>query len=139
MGNLTHVTINFDTSHLIFPTLIGCILGLLGLAIAIRDRRAIAASGAHWRDILGRMDKPRFFGTLALTIAYFSAMVPVGDIWPNTGMGFLLCSIPLVAGSGLLFMRERSLRKAVPLMIVAVAAPVLVWWLFTDLFFLTLP
>ncbi len=139
MGSLTHVTINFETSHLIFPTLIGCILALLGLAIAIRDRRQLAASGAHWRKILGEMDKMRFFGTLALTVLYFSAMVPVGDIWPNTGMGFLLCSIPLVALSGLLFMRERSTRSVVPLLIVAVAAPTLVWWLFTDLFFLTLP
>ncbi|WP_108262436.1 tripartite tricarboxylate transporter TctB family protein [Mangrovicoccus ximenensis] len=139
MGNLTHVTIDFDSSHLIFPALTGCILGLLGLAILIRDRRAILASGAHWRRILGETDKMRFFGTLALTVLYFSAMVPVGDIWPNTGMGFLLCSIPLVALSGLLFMRDRTLRKTVPLMIVAVAAPLLVWWLFTDLFFLTLP
>ncbi len=139
MGNLTHVTINFDTSHLIFPTLIGCILGLLGLAIVIRDRRLIAASGTHWRRILGEMDKTRFFGTLALTVIYFSAMVPVGDIWPNTGMGFLICSVPLVALSGLLFMRDRTMKKAIPLLIVAVAAPTLVWWLFTDLFFLTLP
>ncbi len=97
MGNLTHVTINFDTSHLIFPTLIGCILGLLGLAIAIRDRGAILASGAHWRQIFAEMDKPRFLGTLVLTVVYFSAMVPVGNLWPNTGMGFLICSIPLFA------------------------------------------
>ncbi len=139
MGSLTHVTIDFETSHLIFPALIGCVLAALGLAILLRDRRRIAASGAHWRQILGDMDKPRFFGTLALTVVYFSAMVPVGDIWPNTGLGFLLCSIPLVAASGLLFMRDRSAKGAVPLLIVAVAAPTLVWWLFTDLFALTLP
>lgn len=139
MGSLTHVTIDFDTSHLIFPILIGCILGLLGLAILVRDRRAILGAGGHWGQIMGQMDKPRFIGTLVLTVIYFSAMVPVGDLWPNTGLGFLICSIPLVAATGLMFMRDRSLGKAVPLLIVAVVAPTLVWWLFTDLFALTLP
>ena len=139
MGDLTRVTIDFDTSHLIFPILIASILGLLGLAIVIRDRHALLASGGHWATILGKMDKTRFFGTLALTILYFSAMVPVGDIWPNTGMGFLLCSIPLVAGTGILFMHDRSVKAMIPMLIVAVVVPTVVWWLFTDLFYLTLP
>lgn len=139
MGDLTRVTIDFETSHLIFPILIASILGLLGLAIVIRDRKSIVAAGGHWSGIFAKMDKTRFLGTLALTILYFTAMVPVGDIWPNTGMGFLLCSIPLVAGTGLLFMHDRSLKAALPMLIVAVVAPTVVWWLFTDLFYLTLP
>jgi hypothetical protein len=85
------------------------------------------------------MDKPRFLGTLILIIAYFLLMVPVGDFWPNTGMGFLLCSIPFVMLSGLLFMRDRSVRKALPLAVVAVVTPLFIWWLFSEIFFLTLP
>lgn len=139
MGNLTHVAVDFKTSHLIFPTLIGCILLLLGAAILITRRREIAGSGAHWRRTLAEMDRLRFLGTLGLLIVYFSLMVPVGDIWPNTGMGFLLCSIPFVFLSGLIFTHRRTLRGLVPVAIVAVVAPTLVWWLFTDLFFLTLP
>ncbi len=139
MGDLTHVTINFETSHLIFPTLIGVVLGLLGLAILIRDHKAILASGSYWGKIIGSMDKLRFFGTLVLTVIYFSVMVPLGDVWPNTGMGFLLSSIPYVALTGILFMHDRSLRRMIPVLIVAVAAPTIVWWLFTNLFFLTLP
>ncbi|TQS71575.1 tripartite tricarboxylate transporter [Rhodobacteraceae bacterium] len=139
MGDLTHVTINFDTSHLIFPTLIGAILGLLLLAIVIRDRRRILASGSYWKSIMVRSDKTRLFGALALTVLYFSLMEPIGNIWPNTGMGFLLTSIPFVALAGLLFMHDRRLSKAWPLLVVAVIVPIIVWWLFTDLFFLTLP
>lgn len=139
MGEWTRVKVDFATSHLIFPTLIGIILLVLGAAILVTQRRSVLASGAMWRETFAKMDKPRFLGGLALTILYFSLMVPVGDFWPNTGMGFLLCSIPFVALTGILFMHERTLRTIVPVLIVALAGPLLVWWLFNDIFYLTLP
>lgn len=138
-GAMTQVSIDFETSHLVFPILIACVLALLGLAIVIRDRARIAGAGAYWRGILGGMDRGRFFGTLGLTLVYFLLMVPVGRIWPNTGMGFLLCSIPYVLLTGLLFMHDRSLRAMLPVIVMALVAPVLAWWLFTYPFFMTLP
>ncbi|WDQ98410.1 tripartite tricarboxylate transporter TctB family protein [Devosia sp. J2-20] len=139
MGELTRVTVDFPTSHMIFPTLIGIILVILGLAILVTQRRDILASGTMWRETFAQMDKLRFFGTLGLTILYFSLMVPVGDFWPNTGLGFLLCSVPFLALTGLLFMQQRTLAKFIPVAIVAILGPVLVWWLFTEIFYLTLP
>ncbi|WP_181164592.1 tripartite tricarboxylate transporter TctB family protein [Amaricoccus solimangrovi] len=139
MGDLTHVTVNFETSHLIFPTLIAIVLVILGLAILITNRRQIAGAGPYWRGVLDRMDKVRFLGTIALTVIYFMLMVPVGDTWPNTGLGFLICSIPYVFLSGVLFLRHRAPRDLLPVAISALVAPTLVWWLFTDLFALTLP
>lgn len=139
MGELTRVKIDFATSHLIFPTLVGAILALLGIAILITERRNILASGKMWRKTFATMDRLRFFGALGLTVLYFSLMVPVGDIWPNTGMGFLLCSAPFVFLAGVLFMHDRNPRQLVPIAIVAVVAPLLIWWLFNDVFFLTLP
>ncbi|SFH47060.1 Tripartite tricarboxylate transporter TctB family protein [Palleronia marisminoris] len=134
-----NITIDFETSHLVFPTVIGVILAILGLAILVRDRRRIAAAGSYWRETLGWMDKKRFFGTLVLTLIYFSLMVPVGNFWPNTGYGFLFCSVPFVFLSGLLFMHDWTLRGIIPLAIVAVVGPTFVWWLFTYPLFLTLP
>lgn len=139
MGQLTHVKINFETSQLIFPTIMACILGILGLAILITHRREILASGTHWRRIAQGMDKARFFGTIVLMLIYFSLMVPVGNIWPNTGMGFLICSIPFVFLTGLLYLNERTSRHVAVLGVTALVAPTIVWWLFADLFFLTLP
>ena len=139
MGQLTQVTINFETSHLLFPTIIGIVLAILGSAILIRDRARLRGAGAYWSGIWRDMDKPRFLGTLALTLAYFSLMVPIGNIWPNTGRGFLFCSVPFVFLSGLLFMHDRTLRAMLPLAIIAVVGPVFVWWLFTYPLFLTLP
>ncbi|MBF9036760.1 tripartite tricarboxylate transporter [Rhodobacterales bacterium HKCCE2091] len=139
MGSLTQVTIDFDTSHLVFPIIIGTVLGLLGLAILIRDRASIAAAPGYWRHIWQEMDKVRFFGTIVLTLAYFGAMVPVGNIWPNTGMGFLICSVPYVFAVGVLYLHDRRPRNLWPIALLAVIAPPLSWWLFSYVFFLALP
>ncbi|XDA99919.1 tripartite tricarboxylate transporter TctB family protein [Sulfitobacter sp. LCG007] len=139
MDDLTRVTIDFDTSHLIFPSMIGLVLALLGLAILIRDHRAILSSGRMWATTLRDMDKLRFFGALACTILYFLLMVPVGNIWPNSGYGFLICSVPYVIALGLLFMHERIRGAIVAMLAVAFIAPPLVWWLFSEVLFLTLP
>lgn len=139
MDALVRVAIDFETSHLLFPLLVAIVLGLLGGAIVIRDRAHLAAAAITWCKIFTDMDKRRFFGTMALTLIYFSLMEPVGRFWPNTGMGFLLCSIPFIFLSGYLFMHERRLRHAVPLTLAALIAPTFAWWLFSGPFFLTLP
>lgn len=139
MESLTQVTIDFDTSHLVFPRIIAIVVGLLGLAILIRDRARIAQAPEAWRSTFRDMDKPRFFGTILLTLIYFALMVPVGNIWPNTGMGFLICSIPYVFAIGILYLHERSMRDMIPVAILAAVAPPLAWWLFYHVFYLTLP
>jgi Ca2+/Na+ antiporter len=139
MGSLTGVSIDFAMSHLVFPKLIGSILGLLGLAILVTRRQTIAGSGAMWRETFSEMDKPRFFGTLALLVIYFFLMEPVGSLWPNTGLGFLLCSVPFVFLSGVIFMHHRGPRALAVLALISVTIPSLIWWLFAEVFFLTLP
>lgn len=137
--NFWAVTIDFEKSHLIFPTIIAVILCLLGLAIALRHRSELIAAPRYWCHLVTSMNKIRFGGTLVLTLIYFSLMEPIGGIWPNTGLGFLLCSIPYVFATGMLFMRERTPTDSLVLGSVAFFAPLAVWWIFTDLFFLTLP
>ncbi|MBZ9668501.1 tripartite tricarboxylate transporter TctB family protein [Mesorhizobium sp. ESP7-2] len=139
MSSLTHVTINFETSHLVFPGVIGAILAILGLAIVVTRRRSIAGSGAYWRGIVSQMDKMRFFGAIGLCFIYFALLEPVGELMPNTGFGFLACSIPFVLLTSLLFMHQRNLRTVLPVVMMAAIAPVLTWWLFNDVFFLSLP
>ena len=139
MGPLTQVSIDFETSHLVFPTLIAIVVGVLGIAIMLRDRALIAQAPAAWRTTLADIDKPRFFGTIVLTVLYFSLMVPVGNIWPNTGLGFLICSIPYVFAIGVLYLHERSWRDIIPVAILAAVAPPVAWYLFYYVFFLSLP
>lgn len=132
-------TIDFDTSHTVFPTLISAVLIVLGLVIIIRDRQKILQAGVFWKRTFRYIDKSRFFGTLGLTVLYFLLMVPVGDIWPNTGYGFLICSIPFVFLIGLIYMHKRQVRDLVLMGGVAATIPTLVWWLFSSVFYLTLP
>ena len=139
MGGLTRVTIDFSSSHLVFPAIIGAVLLVLGLAIVATRWRQLAGAGGYWSGVLAATDKPRFFGTIALTLVYFLLMVPVGDFWPNTGMGFLLCSIPYVALMGLLYLHEQKRALLLALGIVSLVAPLIVWWVFANVFFLTLP
>lgn len=139
MASLLEVTIAFETSHLVFPIIIAVVLALLGIAILIRDRAVIAHAPAAWRDTFRKMDRLRFFGTLGLTLVYFGLMVPVGNIWPNTGMGFLICSVPYVFAVGVLYLHERRLRDIVPVAMLAAIAPPVAWWLFYYVFYLTLP
>ena len=139
MGGLTRVSIDFSTSHLVFPAIIGAVLLVLGLAIVATRWRQLAGAGGYWAGVMAATDKPRFFGTIALTLVYFLLMVPVGDFWPNTGMGFLLCSIPYVALMGLLYLHEKTRALLLALGIVSLVAPLIVWWVFANVFFLTLP
>ena len=139
MGNLFKVHIDFATSHLVFPAIIAVVLVILGLAIAVRDRRRIAAAPAYWSGIWFRMDRVRLIGTIAVSIVYFVAMQPVGRLYPNTGLGFLICSIPYIFAVGMLYLHHRTSRQILPVAVTAVVAPTLVWWLFSNLFRLTLP
>lgn len=139
MWSWTQVTIDFEQSHLVFPTITGIILGLLGLAILIRDRKRIAGAPAYWRKTFAEMDRIRFFGTLVLVLMYFGLMLPIGSIWPNTGLGFLICSIPFVFAVGVLYLHERRFQTIWPIAVLALVAAPLAWWLFSYVFFLTLP
>lgn len=139
MAKLTEVTIDFEMSHLLFPTLVACVLGVLGLTILFTRRAQVARAGTYWSELWRDMDKARTLGALALTLLYFSLMVPIGNLWPNRGLGFLFCSIPFVFAIGLLFMHDRARRDIATMAVVSLIAPTMVWWLFAEVFFLTLP
>lgn len=139
MGDLTRVTVDFPTSHLIFPSLIGAILGLLGLAILLTRHRAILGAPTYWAGVVRVMDKRRFLGTLALVVIYFASLEPLGNLWPNRGFGFLFASIPFLFLNGLVLLRQRNARALAVLALISILAPLLSWWLFSEIFFLTLP
>jgi len=134
-----HVTVDFNTSHMIFPTIIAVILGILLISILITRGSTILATvtnGAWWP---AGIDHKRFFGTLALTVIYFLAMPTVGDIFPNTGLGFYLCSIPYLFALSTLLLHERCRRSLMIAAANALIAPTLVWYILSELFNISLP
>jgi hypothetical protein len=143
LSDLLKVQIDFDRSHLVFPMIVEWLLVIFALAILVQRHAVIRASigrflgqvaPAHWR-----FDRVRLLGTLALTVAYFMAMEPVGRIWPNTGMGFLLCSVVFCLALARLLVHDITPRKWLAIGLTALIGPALVWYVFSEIFRVTLP
>jgi hypothetical protein len=137
------ITIDFDQSHLFFPRIVGWVLaGLFAVALAVR-RREIACALGGLRAACGAarasFDFARFGGTVVLLVAYIVAMDRLSDVWPNTGLSFLVCSIAFMAALSCLYLRERPPRKLAVAALLAAGAPLVVWYALAKLFFLTLP
>ncbi|MEF2072911.1 tripartite tricarboxylate transporter TctB family protein [Consotaella aegiceratis] len=137
--SLFHVTVDFDTSHLIFPTIIGTILAILLVVVLVTRARTIAQTLPSIPRRAMAIDHVRFFGTLGITIVYFLAMPEVGDLFPNTGLGFYICSIPYIFLLGVLYRHDWSPRSLIGPTVNAVLAPTVVWYLLSELFNISLP
>ena len=141
--SLFDVTIDFEQSHLFFPRIITWVLLIMLGIILIKERRAIMPglqrAGKAVFSKEGDFDRLRFFGTLVLTTAYFYLMYVVGGMFPNTGYGFLLMSMPFIFLLSLLFVGARTRRNVMIILANAVIAPGLAWYVLSQLFNITLP
>lgn len=142
-SDLFRVKVDFSQSHLLFPTIIEWVLAALLVAIVIVHGRELLA---QWKQapLLARVkdwnfDRRRLPGTLVLTPLYFALMEPVGRLYPNTGIGFLLTSIVYGFALSWLFVRDNSRRKMVLMTLNALITPTVVWFVFSYIFRITLP
>ncbi|WP_319411226.1 tripartite tricarboxylate transporter TctB family protein [uncultured Cohaesibacter sp.] len=150
-SSLFKVSIDFSQSHLFFPNIIHWILLILALLIALtegprylRKRRALALEGngndkVAASKVASKVDWLRLIGMLVLTILYFFAMEPVGEIFPNTGLGFLLTSIPFMFLLSILFVHEPGRREFVTIALSSIISPVVAWYVLAQMFQITLP
>lgn len=137
------VTINFEQSHLFFPGIIHWVLLLLFLLIVVfvgKPYLQAVKSGTRSLPFSeGHFDKFRFFGTLLLTVLYFILMEFVGAFFPNTGLGFLIMSIPYMFLLSLIYLHHRDKRHLIMISINSLVAPVTAWYVLARLFGITLP
>ena len=142
-SELFRVSIDFDQSHLFFPRIIHwLLLSMLLLILATQGIpyvRALREGRKTLPFMSGPFDAFRFFGTLVLTVAYFLAMAYVGERFPNTGLGFLLMSVPYMAALGWLYLHDRGRGYLLKVGLNAVIAPVVAWYVLAKLFYITLP
>ncbi|MCH4563280.1 tripartite tricarboxylate transporter [Halomonas sp. EGI 63088] len=143
LSSLLNVSIDFETSHLFFPTIIHWIMaGLFALILVTKVAPFLVAvkRGERTLPIVGEpMDAFRFFGTLALIVAYFYLMAVVGNMFPYTGYGFLFVSIAFVFLMSLMYMHEWTKKAVIIVAINAIVAPGLAWFILAKLFNITLP
>lgn len=137
------VTIDFDQSHLFFPRIMTWVLvGLVLLAVGARHREFARNWGGMCRNCASAakgFDVKRFGATIALLVVYAVAMDRLSDVWPNTGLSFLVCSMAFTAAMSLLYVHDPDRKKLVAIGLAAVLAPLVVWYALAKLFFLTLP
>ncbi|MDR5860535.1 tripartite tricarboxylate transporter [Halomonas eurihalina] len=143
LTSLLSVSIDFETSHLFFPRIIHWIMAVLFVIILATKTIPFLAAvkrGERTLPILGEsMDGFRFFGTLALIVAYFYLMAVVGNLFPYTGYGFLFVSMVFVLLMSLMYMHEWTKKGVIIVVINAIVAPSLVWFILAKLFKITLP
>lgn len=137
------VKIDFDQSHLFFPHIIIALLIMVGLLIVVLESRQLI-SRLKTGDVNFSLFKPgadrfRFWGTVVLIVIYFWSMDAVGQLLPNMGMGFLLTSIPFILMMSLLYVHEFNRRKLLSIVLNAVIAPWVVWYVLGQWFAITLP
>ena len=143
ISNLFQVKIVFAQSHLFFPRIIHWLLLIMFVVIVLFQGipylREVRAGRKQLPFIGGHFDHLRFFGTIVLTIAYFLLLDPVGEFFPNMGLGFLLMSIPYMMLLSLLYLYQRDRRHVTLVVINAVLAPTIAWYVLGQLFDITLP
>ncbi len=143
ISDLFSVTIDFDQSHQYFPKIIHWVILVLLLLIAVFVLRPylqeVRAGKKSLPFIGGHFDHLRFFGTIVLTVLYFVLMEVVGGYFPNTGLGFLIMSIPYVLLLSFLYLHDRDRRHLTLISINAIVAPIVAWYVLAQLFNITLP
>ena len=137
------VKIDFDQSHMFFPKIIMWLLLLLFILIVILYGRQFIKDLKEGRKSLRffeeNYDKMRLFGTIGLVIIYFILMDYVGEFFPNTGLGFLLVSIPFMMCLSFLYVHDLNKKRAVIILLNSIIAPVAAWYILGNLFNITLP
>ncbi|ODC05207.1 tripartite tricarboxylate transporter [Terasakiispira papahanaumokuakeensis] len=143
MSSWLDVKIDFDQSHLFFPhIIIGLLIMMAVLIMALEGRRFMSRlklGDVSFSLFQPGADKMRFFGTLILIVVYFWSMDAVGQLFPNMGMGFLLTSIPFILMMSLLYVHKFNRRKLLSIVLNAVIAPLVVWYVLGQWFAITLP
>lgn len=143
ISDLCTITIEFDKSHLFFPRIIHWVLAIQLVLIAIfvlrPFLREVSAGTKQLPFTKSHFDFFRFFGTLILTILYFLLMDFVGQFFPNTGLGFLIMSIPFMFLLALLYVHHRDKKHLIIITVVSIAAPIIAWYVLARLFAITLP
>ncbi len=143
LSQLLSVSVDFETSHLLFPTIIHWVMAGLFLMILVTKVTPFLAAvrrGEKTLPIVGEsMDIPRFVGTLVLIVAYFYLMSVVGNLFPYTGYGFLIVSMAFVPLMSFLYMHEWTRKSVIIVLVNAIVAPSLVWFVLAKLFQITLP
>jgi hypothetical protein len=135
MDSFFKLEVRYSTSHLFFPKIIIGLLVVLAAFIVIkkvlvRVRNKQPVINRDWKFFVKDPDLFMLFGSLALFILYIFAL----DL-----IGFLFSSLVFIFLFNLLFCRTLKPRSVLVSLVISVIASVLVWYLFSVIFNISLP
>lgn len=143
LKDLFAVHINFEQSHLVFPSLIEGAMALFALLIVWQRRITIVEALRHFTTVMPpkqwSFDARKLFGTLALLVVYFLVMPVLGRLFPNTGFGFLVSSWIYALLQSALFAPTLDRARWLRIAVLALVAPTLIWLLFSQVMNISLP
>lgn len=143
LSKFLSVSIDFDQSHLFFPTIIMWLLLFLFLLIVFlyggRFIKDLREGKRRIRFFVENYDKIRLFGTIGIVVLYFIIMDYVGTLFPNTGFGFLFVSMPFMMALSFLYVHDLNKRKTIIILFNSSIAPLAAWYILGNLFNITLP
>lgn len=138
-----NIQIDFDQSHMFFPKIMFGVLLLLGALIiviyGIPLIKKVVSGQKKLSFFIKNFDKKRLFGTFALIFLYFFLLEPVGQIIPNSGFGFWATSVIFILCMSLLYMHKYTTKKIIIVLLNALIAPTICWYILGYVFNLTLP
>lgn len=141
--SLLEVKIDFAQSHTFFPTIVIWTLVFLLVLIFVFNGipyiRSLLSGESRINITTEHVDKIKLIGTLVLTVGYFMLMEYVGSFFPNMGYGFLFISIPFILLLSLLYVEGLDKKKLVAIVLNAILAPSIAWFVLAKLFNITLP
>jgi hypothetical protein len=143
LSSIFAVKIDFDQSHLFFPKIIVWLLILLFIMIVVIYGKTfvqdLRSGRRKIRLFQENYDKIKLFGTILAVVIYFILMDIVGTFFPNTGLGFLLVSIPFMLALSFLYVHDLNRKKAMIIVLNSTIAPVTAWYILGNLFNISLP
>ncbi|MDR1932357.1 MAG: tripartite tricarboxylate transporter TctB family protein [Spirochaetales bacterium] len=135
MDSFFKLEVQYSTSHLFFPKIVIGILVVLAVIMAVKYALARARGkqplvSRNWSFFVKDADFFMLFGSLGLFILYILALKP---------LGFLVSSLIFIFLFNLLFCRTFKLKSVFISLIISVISCVLVWYLFSVVFNISLP
>jgi hypothetical protein len=135
MDSFFKLEVQYSTSHLFFPKIVIGILAVLAVIIVtknvivrVHNKKPIISK--EWRFFVKDADLFMLFGSLGLFILYILVL----DM-----LGFLVSSLICIFLFNLLFCRTLKLKSILISLVITVISSVLVWYLFSVVFNISLP
>ncbi|MGF1760636.1 tripartite tricarboxylate transporter TctB family protein [Photobacterium sagamiensis] len=139
---LLDVSVDFDTSQWFFPKIVLTLMALLLAVIFILDKDKIISNVKtllKFKESNKNTNITKIVLSVVLLIVYFLSMEWLGELFPNTGYGFLIASIPFMFVLSLFYLPKVEKNEIIAVSINSIMSPVIAWYTLGVVFGITLP